>query len=312
MRVRRAPAVLEVVDPLLAHVLVLDAAEVDPDVRVLVTEHRAERQELLAAELAPRALVGRQPFFPRFRLDRVRRRAEREDVDEHRLVVAAPVEAQEAGLGPPAVRDDRRAVLCPGPLDAAVDQLGQVADLLLGARVAIEVRLRGQHAAEQQRGIDGRQLGRAEALTVVHVQEVIVEAAIAAHAGLCGTHRRVREKAQRAQRPQPCLAARHEAPLGADHIGGQREADTGSAGERRRGIAVRREAVLLVRRVPEEAEGAPFEIVDDGIAVALGIVHAGALDDDAGEALFARTERWCARQQHRQPRQYVQARPQPA
>src|SRR6185436_20928278 len=71
VRVRRAPAVLEIVDALLAHELVLDAAEVDPDVRVLVAEHRSERQEFLPAERAPRVLVGGEPFLPRLRLDRM-------------------------------------------------------------------------------------------------------------------------------------------------------------------------------------------------------------------------------------------------
>ena len=222
-----------------------------------------------------------------------------------RLVVAAPVEAQEAGLGAPAVRDRRRPVLRPGPFDPAVDQLGEVADLLLGARVAVEVHLRGQHAAEQQRRVDRRQLGRAEALPVLHVQEVIVEPAIAGHPVLVGSLRGVREEAQRAQRAQPRLAARDEAALRADHVGRQGEADAGGAGERRRRIAIRREAVLLVGRVPEEAESAPLEVVDDGIAVALGIVHTGAFDDDAGDALLARTERRCAGEQRAQTQKQV-------
>jgi hypothetical protein len=210
------------------------------------------------------------------------------------------------------VRDDRRPVLRPGPLDPAVDQLGQVTDLFFGARVAIEVHLRRQHAAEQQRRIDRRQLGRAEALPVLHVQEVVEETTVAGHPGFVGTLRRVGEEAQRAQRAQPRLAARHEAALRADHVGRQGEADAGRAGERRRRIAIRGEAVLLARRVPEEAESAPLQVVDDGIAVAFRIVHAGAFDDDARDALFARTERRCAGQQRREPQEHMQARPQPA
>src|SRR5690606_39488354 len=55
---RRATAVEEVVDPAFAHVLVLDVAEVDPDMAVLVAEQRAEAQVLLAVVHAPVVGVG--------------------------------------------------------------------------------------------------------------------------------------------------------------------------------------------------------------------------------------------------------------
>src|SRR5690606_41893623 len=56
---RRAAAVLEVIDATRAHVLVLDAAEVDPHLAVLVAELRREAQVLLALEMPPAAVVGR-------------------------------------------------------------------------------------------------------------------------------------------------------------------------------------------------------------------------------------------------------------
>ena len=113
LRIGRAPAVLEIIDALRAHEIVLDAAEIDPDVRVLVAEQRPERQEFLAAELAPVVLVGLRPLLPGIVVDRMRRRAERQDVEQHGFVVAAPVEAQEAGFRPPAMRDRGRPVLRP-------------------------------------------------------------------------------------------------------------------------------------------------------------------------------------------------------
>src|SRR5206468_8199434 len=54
---RRSARVLEVVDSLGTHVSVLDAAEIDPDVRVLVTEERREVYMRLPVEAGP--LVGR-------------------------------------------------------------------------------------------------------------------------------------------------------------------------------------------------------------------------------------------------------------
>ena len=55
--VGRLAAVLEVVDVVLAHERVLDAAEVDPEVRELVREQRPGVEELAAVDLLP--LVGR-------------------------------------------------------------------------------------------------------------------------------------------------------------------------------------------------------------------------------------------------------------
>src|SRR6185369_6209785 len=56
LRQRRPPRVLEVVDALAAHEGVADAAEVDPEVAVLVAEERREEQVLVALERVP--LVG--------------------------------------------------------------------------------------------------------------------------------------------------------------------------------------------------------------------------------------------------------------
>src|SRR3546814_2010440 len=79
---RGAAAVLEVVDAARTHVLVLDAAEIDPDLAVLVSELRREAQVFLAFEMPPAAVVGARPRGPRVGLDRVRRRAQGEDVDQ--------------------------------------------------------------------------------------------------------------------------------------------------------------------------------------------------------------------------------------
>src|SRR3546814_16341013 len=80
----RATAVLEIIDAARAHVVILDAAEIDPDLAVLVSELRREAQVLLDFEMAPAAVVGARPCGPCVGFDRVRRRAQGEDVETGR------------------------------------------------------------------------------------------------------------------------------------------------------------------------------------------------------------------------------------
>src|SRR5690606_15224562 len=108
LHVRRAAGVLEVVDPAVPHVGVLEAAEVDPAVRELVDEEGPGPEVLDAVELLP--AVRLEPRGVVLRADGVRRRAEGEGVEDERLVVALPAGLEEAGLGPPSVRDAAAAV----------------------------------------------------------------------------------------------------------------------------------------------------------------------------------------------------------
>src|SRR5690606_2996356 len=101
----------------------------DPHMRILMAEVRPERQELLTTELAVRPVVRLHPLLPGFRPDRMRRRAEREDVHQHRLVISTPVETQKAAFRAPAMRQHRRTVLRPLPIDAPIDLLGEIPDL---------------------------------------------------------------------------------------------------------------------------------------------------------------------------------------
>ena len=103
---RRPARVLEVGDALRLHVGVLDVAEVDPAVRVLVPEQRREDHEGVAVVRQP--VVAARPGRPGIVGHRVGRRAEGQDVQDHRLVVADPLaEAREAGARLPAHQDPR-------------------------------------------------------------------------------------------------------------------------------------------------------------------------------------------------------------
>src|SRR3546814_6200893 len=53
LRQRRAAAVLEIIDALAAHEIVADAAEIDPDMAILVPEQRLELKMLLPVIAAP-------------------------------------------------------------------------------------------------------------------------------------------------------------------------------------------------------------------------------------------------------------------
>src|SRR5439155_5194259 len=113
-------AVLEVFEVVVAHVGVANAAEVHPYVAVLVTQGRAEGEVGLPVERAPVSAVSPRPPCPGTLADRMCRGAEREEIDDHRLVVAPPVVTGEALLRRPGERDPRRARLGPGPVHATV------------------------------------------------------------------------------------------------------------------------------------------------------------------------------------------------
>ena len=177
----RPPAVLEVVDPPVAHEGILDAAEVDPDVRELVGEERARVEELVIVDAPPP--VGGGPGGIALLGERVGRRPEAEHVEQHGLVVAMPAIGEEAALRRPAVRDGGPAALRPAPVDAAVERVGERADLVLVGRLAIEVGGGGQHARQEERRVDGRELAPPGATARLHVEEVVVEPLVAGGVG---------------------------------------------------------------------------------------------------------------------------------
>src|SRR5258708_2388836 len=251
-----AAALLEVVEVVGTHVGVANAAEVHPYVGELVTEERREGEVGLPEERARVPAVSPRPQRPGPLADRMRRGAEREEIDDHRLVVALPVVMREALLRSPGERDPRRARLGPGPVDAAVDLIRQLPDLDLPGLCGVEIALTEEHAPEEERCVDGRDLAVVGACTGAHVDEMMEESVLV---------RFVREEAQRRQHALARRSARDVAALDADRVGGEPEADRRDARKCRRRIAVRNETVVRVRRLPEEAEGALLEVGDSRI-----------------------------------------------
>src|ERR1700753_2139350 len=59
-----ALTVREIVDATLAHILVLDAAQVEPNVCVLVPDQWPTAEMLLTLKFSPSVVVGFRPFVP--------------------------------------------------------------------------------------------------------------------------------------------------------------------------------------------------------------------------------------------------------
>src|SRR5690349_8559848 len=228
LRVGRAAAIFEIVESAGAHVGVLDVAEIDPDMGILMPEQRREAEIFLLLERAPGARVALRPRGPCVRADALRWRAEREHIDQHAFVVALPVVGNVAAFRIPAHRDQRRAHLHPRPFDATVDRIGQPAYFGFVLRVLIEVRLREEDAAEQQRGVDRRKLDPVGiARAGLEIEEMVEKSVIAAHAFAARALRRTFEEAQRGERALRRLFARDVTAFDADAVSGQSEADRG-------------------------------------------------------------------------------------
>ncbi len=166
----------------------------------------------------------------------------------------------------------------------------------------VEVRLAEQYAREQQRRIDGRQLDRLVALSRVHVEKVIEEPVVSRGTARARVLRRGPEELQRRECPGGRLGTGDVTALGADRVGGEREAHGRDARERLRGRPVGGEPVSGVGQVPEVMERALLESVEEagglgrvGRGRALGVVRAarreGRRDERGGELCATRHAR---------------------
>ena len=195
----------------------------------------------------------------------MRRAAEREHVDEHAFVVAAPVVDLELQLGAPGHADVGHVLDRPWPVHPAIQVVRDLSHLLLLRVVTVEISLHEQHAGHEQRGVDGRQLGIAVAHADAEIQEVIEKSLVAAGARRLGTLRQVVQEFERRQHARARLRARDPAAFRADRVGVQREADGRDARERRLRPAIGHESRVGLGRVPEKIEGALFDVLEQRI-----------------------------------------------
>ena len=169
-----APAVLEIVAVFLAHEAIAYAGEIDPGLGIVMNEKRPGIEKLAIVDVLP--LIGRGPRREAVGRQRVRRRRQAQNVENGRLAIALPAIVQKSAFRLPSLPRGRSAAARPLPIDAAVDRIGACADLVLARRVRAEIDARGQHARQQQRGVDQRQFRLPHALAGLHVEKMVVEA----------------------------------------------------------------------------------------------------------------------------------------
>ena len=210
----------------------------------------------LAVELLP--AVRPRPGFVALLRQRVRRRSQAQHVQEDRLAVALPPGFQKSALRLPSVRDRQTAVLRPPPVNAAVERVGKRRYLALFFRLAVEVGGGGQCPGEQERRIDGRQLGLPRTPTGLHVQEVVEESLVAGRVP-CLTLRAVPQKPEHRERAFDGLGACNESAFRTDNVGSEGEPDGGDARRRPLARAVRHQPVPRVGLFQEIAECVALE-----------------------------------------------------
>jgi hypothetical protein len=202
------------------------------------------------------------------------RRAERQKVHQHRLVVAPPVERDEAALGRPAHRDSGGARHGPLPVGPPVERIGVGPDGRLLPVAPVEVLLDEQHAGEEQGGVHRRQLDVLEAEAADRIEEMVEEAAKTAGTRRGGPLRQLVKEPEGREDPLRRGLPGDVAAFRADRVRGERKAHGRNAGERRGGPAVRGEAGALAGPFPEEVEGA----AGDGVEQRLDAGGAGPRD----------------------------------
>src|SRR5258705_2945066 len=94
---------------------------------------------------------------------------------------------------------------------------------------------------------------------------MIEESVVAAIARRLRPLRRGAEKAQRGQYAGARLGTGDVAALDSDPVGRETEADRGNTRERGCRVAIEDEAAIRVREFPEIVEGAPLDVVEQGI-----------------------------------------------
>ncbi len=99
----------------------------------------------------------------------MRRRTDRHQVHRHQLGINIPAVLQKSLVGQPAHRERVPAVQHPLPVNAPVKGRRQ----RLNARISGKILAAEQHPAQQQRGIDRRQLAAEHSFPALNVDEVV-------------------------------------------------------------------------------------------------------------------------------------------
>src|SRR6201984_2396612 len=119
----------------------MQAAKIEPGMRVLVREERSVRSDISdLIEFETRPL----PFVPYRRRQRVGARSEAQQIHHHHFAVGVPSRFQEALLRYPSHGKRLTAMQDPGPIDSLVDLRRQSLDLFV-----VEIRAARERAAQE-------------------------------------------------------------------------------------------------------------------------------------------------------------------
>src|SRR5580692_2217923 len=112
----------------------------------------------------------------------MRRRTQAEDEHDGRFVVSLPAIVEKAAFRLPSLSNRLQFVLCPLPVDSAIQRIAQATDLCF-VPAAVEVTTRCKNSRDQQRCVDYRQLALPHAPPALHIQKVIVKALVPSRIG---------------------------------------------------------------------------------------------------------------------------------
>ena len=194
----------------------------------------------------------------------MRGRAERQHIEEDRLVIALVAPAQEAAGRLPAHADRLALVQRPMPVAAFVEEFRLLAEIALDLTVSGEIGGRRQDADQQQTGIDGRKLAVPGAVARLHIEEVIVEAAMASGPAL-GALIAVGEEIEGGQHPFGRIGAADPAALDGDRIARKRKADRGDAAMACFDGGIRHQSVFRIGMEHEIFERRALQLVDQRV-----------------------------------------------
>ena len=190
----------------------------------------------------------------------MRVRPESEQVDHHHLAVAIPARLQKAGLRPPPVRQNPRILGQPVPVDAIEDLMCQPLDFRI-----LEIPAAGEHAAQENRRVDRRDLRIPFPLAGGDVGPVVEEAAMVWYL--------FPQEAQTTNRPIDRLIVGHEPPRVTNTQRRQPESGRGNAAElvlvigHAEAAAVPRNARVRIGLFPEVQERGLLQLLQELVVV---------------------------------------------
>src|SRR3569833_851232 len=130
-------------------------------------------KRVVAADEAELSVMddGSLPCLPCIGVDRVSGGPYCEQINHHQFAVVRPARIEETGFGVPAHRKSFAAIEHPGPVNTLINLLRLRFDLRV-----VKVRVRHEHAAEEEGSVDRRKLDAFHALPGLDIREVIEEA----------------------------------------------------------------------------------------------------------------------------------------